>query len=259
MPDFELLDGVAEVPRDAWNALVGDASPFLEWDWLVALEESGSVGGSSGWIPKPVVVREGGRIVAACPLYVKLHSNGEFVFDWDWADAAERAGIRYYPKLLVGVPFTPVAGARFLVSEGLDRPAWIRVLAEGVRDLCARNGLSSVHVNFCSEAEVEPLESAGYALRIGYQYHWHNRGYRDFDDYLDGFRSKRRNQIRRERRDLEQQGVRTEVYVGRQIPDALFEPIYRFHLTPLESMWHRRQYFEKAIFEQLRRRFRERP
>jgi uncharacterized protein len=258
MAEFELLGGVAEVPRDVWNALVGDASPFLEWDWLVALEESGSVGGSTGWLPKPLVAREGGRVVAACPLYVKLHSNGEFVFDWGWADASERAGIRYYPKLLVGVPFTPVAGPRFLVAPGLDRPAWTRALAEAVRDLCERHELSGAHVNFCTEAEIEPLESAGYALRIGYQYHWHNRGYRDFDDYLDSFRSKRRNQIRRERRELERQDVRIETYLGSQIPDELFGTMYRFYVSTLDKKVYGRQYLEPAFFEKLASRFRER-
>ncbi len=116
-----MLEGVAAVPRDAWNALVGDESPFLEWDWLASLEEAGCVGPETGWQPRPLVVRDGTRLVAACPLYVKGHSEGEFVYDWGWADAAERAGVRYYPKLLVGVPFTPVTGARFLVAEGEDR------------------------------------------------------------------------------------------------------------------------------------------
>jgi predicted N-acyltransferase len=148
MPDFELLNGVSEVPRDEWDALVADESPFLEWDWLASLEAAEAVGGETGWLPKPLVAREGGRIVAACPLYAKVHSEGEFVFDWGWAEAAERAGIRYFPKLLVGVPFTPVAGARFLVAPDQDRSAWIERFGVGLRELCLANELSSVHVNF---------------------------------------------------------------------------------------------------------------
>src|SRR5215510_12314730 len=124
--DLELLDGIAQVPADEWNALVGQGSPFLEWEWLASLEQSGAVGGHTGWQPRPLVAREAGQLVAAAPLYVKLDSQGEFVFDWSWADAAERAGIRYYPKLLVGVPFTPVTGARVLVREGADRAYWAR-------------------------------------------------------------------------------------------------------------------------------------
>ena len=108
MAEMELLDGVRDVPREEWNALIGDGSPFLEWEWLSALEDGGTLDSESGWLPRPLTVRENGRLVAACPLYVKSHSEGEFVFDWGWADAAYRAGIRYYPKLLVGVPFTPI-------------------------------------------------------------------------------------------------------------------------------------------------------
>ena len=112
MVEIECLSGVRELPASEWNALVGDDSPFLEWEWLASLEEAGCVGGGTGWEPRPLVARENGRLVAAAPLYLKQHSEGEFVFDWGWADAAERAGIAYYPKLLVGVPFTPVTGAR---------------------------------------------------------------------------------------------------------------------------------------------------
>jgi len=120
MADVEIAAGVAALPREEWNQLVADASPFLEWDWLASLEDAGTLTGEAGWLPQPLVVREKGRILAACPLYLKGHSEGEFVFDWGWADAAEQAGIRYYPKLLVGVPFTPVTGARFLVAAGED-------------------------------------------------------------------------------------------------------------------------------------------
>ncbi len=133
-----------------------------------------------------MLVREAGRLVAACPLYVKQHSEGEFVFDWGWADAAERAGIAYYPKLLVGVPFTPVTGARFLVADaGERRSLGPRCSAAALRELCRENELSGVHVNFCRDDEIAPLAEAGYLLRLGFQYHWSNAGYPDFDDYLD--------------------------------------------------------------------------
>ena len=138
MTEFELLEGVAEVPRDQWDALVGGESPFLEWDWLASLEEAGAVGNDSGWTPRPLVVRRDAKLIAACPVYLKAHSDGEFVFDWSWADAAHRAGIRYYPKLLVGVPFTPVTGARFLVAPTEDRQAWIARLAVALRELSRR-------------------------------------------------------------------------------------------------------------------------
>ena len=133
MTNIELADGIRSLPRESWNALVAGESPFLEWEWLASLEESDAVGAESGWLAKPLVARDGDRILAACPLYVKGNSEGEFVFDHGWADAAERAGIRYYPKLLVGVPFTPVGGTRFLVAPGEDRAAWLARFAASLR------------------------------------------------------------------------------------------------------------------------------
>jgi predicted N-acyltransferase len=255
---IELLDGVADVPRDEWNALVGDGSPFLEWDWLASLEHSGAVGAMTGWLPKPLVARDGPRLLAACPLYVKSHSEGEFVFDWGWADAAERAGIRYYPKLLVSVPFTPVAGARFLVAHGEDRPAWVQRLGAALRDLCDGNDLSGVHVNFTCGDDAEPLRREGYLLRMGFQYHWHNPGFASFDDYLARFRSKRRNQIKRERREMHEQGVVIETLVGDAIDDDLFEPMFCFYRDTVESHYYGRQYLDRPFFELLRDRFKHR-
>jgi len=258
MPDFALADGVASLPRDEWNALVGEESPFLEWEWLASLEEAGTVGGDTGWESRPLVVREAGRLVAACPLYVKSHSEGEFVFDWSWADVAARAGIAYYPKLLVGVPFSPVTGARLLCAPDVDRGEWGERLALALRSLCLTNELSGVHVNFCRESETEPLQRAGFLLRIGLQYHWHNHGYQSFDDYLARFRSKRRNQIRRELREPPRQGIRIERLCGDEIPDALFEPMFRFYRATVRAHSWGRQYLNARLFELLRERFRHR-
>jgi hypothetical protein len=255
---IEMLDGVAELPREQWNALVEDDSPFLEWDWLASLEQAEAIGEASGWLPKPLVARDGDRLLAACPLYVKTHSEGEFVFDWGWADAAERAGIRYYPKLLVGVPFTPVAGARFLIADGEDREQWVERFGRALREVCDGNDLSGVHVNFTRPDECEALDRAGYQLRIGIQYQWHNDGYATFDDYLARFRSKRRNQIRRERREMTEHGVVIEALCGDEIDDALFEPMFEFYRSTVETHYYGRQYLNRAFFELLRRRFKNR-
>jgi predicted N-acyltransferase len=232
MQQVEMLEGVAEVPRDAWNALVGDESPFLEWDWLASLEHAGAVGPGTGWLPRPLVVRDGPRLQAACPAYVKEHSEGEFVFDWAWADAAERAGIRYYPKLLVGVPFTPVTGARLLVAPDADRGASVRGLGAALRELCLGHRLSGVHINFCREDEATTLAGSDYRLRVGLQYHWNNPGYGGFEDYLGRFRSKRRNQIRRERREMAEQGIEIRCLRGDAIGEELFEPMFRRPSSP---------------------------
>jgi predicted N-acyltransferase len=256
---FEVLGGVTELPREEWNALVGEhGSPFLEWDWLASLEHAQVVGGRTGWHARPLVAREGGRLVAACPLYVKLHSEGEFVFDWGWAEAAQGAGIPYYPKLLVGVPFTPVSGSRVLIAPGLDRKQWTRELAGALRQLCADQDFSGAHVCFCTPEELAELQEAGYAARIGVQYHWRNRGYRDFADYLQRFRSKRRTQILRERRALHEQGVQIEVLSGDALPPELFPDLYAFYRSTVEVKSYGRPYLNERFFELVRDRFRER-
>jgi predicted N-acyltransferase len=259
MPEFELAEGIAELPREEWDALVGDAgSPFLEWDWLSSLEAAGCVGGPSGWTARPLVAREAGRLVAACPLYLKDHSEGEFVFDWSWAEAAQRAGIEYYPKLLVGVPFTPVSGSRLLVAEGAERALWQRRLAAALRELCLRGDLSGVHVNFCREEELAALGPEGFLPRVGIQYHWRNEGYACFEDYLQRFRSKRRNQIRRELRQMEEEDIEIEAVVGDEIPDELFASMYDFYLSTIRSRPWGRRYLNPRFFELVRERFRRR-
>jgi predicted N-acyltransferase len=258
--EVELLDGVARASPEEWNALVGAESPFLEWEWLASLEHAGCVGPETGWQPRPLVLRRDGRIAAACPLYVKAHSEGEFVFDWSWADAAERAGIRYYPKLLVGVPFTPVSGARFLTGGAAqrERAELIAHMGAALREICAHGALSGVHINFCREDECSALAGGDYLLRVSVQYHWHNADYASFDDYLNHLRSKRRNQVKRERRSVAEQGVAIEVRSGSAISDALFEPLFRCYLTTIESQHYGRQYLNRRFFELLRERFCER-
>jgi len=256
--EIALAEGVASLPRAEWNALVGGESPFLEWEWLASLEESGAVSAETGWLARPLVAREGGRLVAACPLYVKAHSEGEFVFDHAWADAARRAGLRYYPKLLVGVPFTPVTGARFLVAPGASRSAWLPRLAAALRELCEAHGLSGVHVNFCREDELEALVGAGWLPRLGFQYHWLRRDWKSFDDYLASLRHKRRKEVRRELRAVAEAGVAIEVRTGAEIPDEWFAPMWRFYRATIDANPWGRLYLNPRTFDLLRERFRER-
>lgn len=259
MPEFELHPGVASLPQAEWDQLVGpDGSPFAEWGFLASLEDAGAVGKESGWEARPLIARTDGRLVAACPLYVKSHSEGEFVFDWGWADAAQQAGIRYYPKLLVGVPFTPAGGRRFLLAPGEDPEDWRAAFGLALRKLADENQISSVHVNFCEREEADALTSSGYETRVGVQYQWFNHDYGDFEGYLQAFRSKRRNQIRRELRELEGQGVRIETYVGADIPDKLFGPMFRFYLSTIRHKFYGRQYLNPEVFELFKERFRER-
>jgi predicted N-acyltransferase len=247
---------VHDVREEEWNALVGDRSPFLEWGWLASLEEAGCVGGKTGWSPQHLALYEGDRLVAACPLYLKTNSEGEFVFDYAWADAAYRGGIDYYPKMLVGVPFTPAAGIRFLVAPHLDRAGIIRALGKALRELCEENQLSSVHVNFCEEDEAGCLAEVGFVQRLGYQYKWRNNGYQTFDDYLGALRHKRRNSIKRERRSMAEQGIVVDVLEGDAIPDEMYARMYRIYRTTVDKFAWGRRYLTPAFFELLRERFR---
>jgi len=255
--EIELVRRLADIDHAEWDALVGPAgSPFLEWGWLTSLEESGCVSAKTGWAPYHLTVRQGRRLVAAVPMYLKGHSQGEFIFDHNWAEAAERAGLSYYPKLLVAVPFTPATGQRLLTHPELPRAPLLDLLASALREMCAGNDLSSVHVNFCDADAIEPLRAAGFLHRQGVQYQWHNRGYRVFEDFLGDLRSKRRNQVRRERRDLAASGITVAVHEGEEIPDALFEPMFRIYLSTVEKLYWGRQYLNHRFFELLRQRCR---
>ena len=234
--EVAVFERIRDVPREDWNALLApDDSPFLDWDWLWAMEESKSAARNTGWSPFHLIVRIGPerKIAAACPLYLKSHSQGEFVFDHGWADAAERAGISYFPKLLVGVPFTPHTGRRFLVASEYDRTRMVQVLGRALLQLCSDNKLSSVHVNFCAPEEAAALAEVGFAERLGYQYHWINAGFATFDDYLAQLKSKRRYAVRHERAALAAQGVEIRALAGDEIPDALFGPMYKIYTSTI--------------------------
>ena len=254
--EVRLVRRISDVDRAEWDALVGnDGSPFLEWDWLAALEDSGCATAKTGWAPHHLVVRRAGRLVAGAPLYLKGHSQGEFVFDHQWAEAAAQAGIEYYPKLLVGIPFTPVTGRRLLTHSGEKRAPLLTVLGKALREVCDNAEISSVHVNFCAEDEVEPLAESGFMHRHGVQYHWMNRGYESFDDYLGSLKSKRRNQIRRERRDLGTTGIEVAAHEGEAIPDDLFEPMFRIYLSTIDKLYWGRQYLNLELFRLMRERW----
>jgi predicted N-acyltransferase len=255
---LEIRDSLAGIQSAEWDALVGEGSPFLEWGWLASLEESGCVTRSTGWLPQHLLLWDDDRLVAACPLYLKGHSHGEFVFDHGWASAAERAGIRYYPKLLVAVPFTPASGERFMVHPGVDRESVIRVFGNALKDICTRNEFSSVHVNFCQPDEVEGLGSLGFVRRTGYQFKWTNPGWRAFDDYLAAFRSKRRNQIKRELRERETQGIEISMYTGDEIPLDLVGSMFELYMSTINKFYWGRQYLNPELFELLYRRWKHR-
>jgi predicted N-acyltransferase len=255
---IEVQHRLCRVDRSAWDSLVGAGSPFLEWGWLTSLEDAGCVTAETGWLPQHLTLWDGSRLIGACPLYVKGHSQGEFVFDHHWAEAAARAGIRYYPKLLVAVPFTPVTGARFLTHPDCHRPTVMRALGLALKQLCTQHGLSSVHVNFCFPDEVEFLGTIGFERRAGYQFQWTNPGWRTFDDYLGALRSKRRVQIKHERRELDTQGITIAGHAGEEIPAELFATMFHLYKSTIDKLYWGRQYLNEALFDLLRQRWKHR-
>lgn len=250
----EFADGVRAVARDEWNGLVDDGSPFLSWDFLAAMEEGGCVGPRTGWRSQPLVLREQGRLTGVVPVYAKAHSMGEFVFDQSWASAAERAGMHYYPKLLVAVPFTPVGGARLLAAPAAHA-ALAATLAGALESACATQGFSSAHVTFCRPDDADALERLGWLRRTAWQYHWRNEGFATFDDYLGSLRSKRRNQVRRELRELDEQGVTIEVLEDDAVPDPKL--LYRLYRSTVDTNPYGQRYLTQRFFELLVERCRE--
>lgn len=255
---IEVGSALSTIPAPHWNGLVGGESPFLEWEWLASLEEAGCVGAPTGWLPQHLTLWEGKQLLGACPLYLKGHSQGEFVFDHGWAEAAARAGIDYYPKLLVAVPFTPATGARFLTHPEADRPVVIRMLGKALQELCRRGGFSSAHVNFCLPEEWHILDRMGFVRRTGYQFQWFNQGWESFEEYLGAFKSKRRVQIKRERRELDDQGIEITAHAGAGIPDDLFAPMFALYKSTVDKFYWGRQYLNPLLFDLLRRRWKHR-
>lgn len=246
---------LGDVSRDDWDGLVGEESPFIKWDWLDSLEQTGCVTEETGWLPHHLLVERAGRLVALCPMYLKLHSMGEFVFDYEWADAAYRLGIQYYPKMLVGVPFTPVNGQRFVTSADEDRKALITLMGQALAKVAKDNQISSVHVNFCLEDERAALESVGFLSRSGLQFHWQNKGCRSFDDYLDSFRSDRRNKIKRERREIMQQGICIRPLEGGDVKPVHMRTMFKLYKRHVDQLYYGRQYLTREFFDEIQRRF----
>jgi predicted N-acyltransferase len=236
----ERIGSLGRVDEAAWRALEPPDFPFFDYEFLRALESSRSVGRRSGWSPVYLVCKEGGRILGALPLYLKTDSYGEYIFDWEWARAYAEHGLAYYPKLTVAVPFTPATGPRLLVRtdvEGEDRAAVVGALLDAARELGDELRVSSSHALFLPEGELGEFEKRGFMVRHSIQFHWRNRGYGEFDDYLGAMTSKRRRQVARERRQLGEEGVRIERLTGEALGPEHATIMYRFYLSTLDRKW----------------------
>jgi predicted N-acyltransferase len=252
-PGWEHLSGAlrpsgptlhVEYEAEAYN-------PFLSYDFLEALEASGSASARTGWVPRHLVLADAnGTPKGIVPCYAKSHSQGEYVFDHGWAQAYERAGGRYYPKLQVSVPFTPATGRRLLVRPGPDAPQTRRILVTGLAALAHQAGVSSVHATFLVPQDSAAFEGEHWLARTDQQFHWPNRGYRDFDDFLETFQSRKRKQVRRERRDALSDGISIEALTGTSITEAHWDAFYRFYMDTGSRKWGR-PYLNRVFFSLL--------
>ncbi len=238
-PIVEVRDSIAGVPAHEWNALAGD-DPFLRHEFLHALHETGCASAETGWAPRFLILRENDAFAGAMPLYLKSHSYGEYVFDWAWADAYQRHGLTYYPKLLSAVPFTPVTGSR-AIADTVERR---RLLVDTALQLARETRVSSLHCLYPTDGQAGEIREHGWVLRHGVQFHWRNGGYADFDGFLATFNHDKRKKIKQERRRVRDAGIVFEWFPGAAITDALwifFNRCYRetyrqHHSTPYLSL-----------------------
>lgn len=220
-----------DIPADAWNDLAGDANPFLRHEFLAALERHGCVGARAGWESRHLAVYDAEHLVGAVPMYLKTNSYGEFVFDWAWADAYQRAGLRYYPKLVVAVPYTPAAGPRLLLADTGQREQIAGMLIQGALQQARDLQLSSLHWLFTTEEDTQRLERHGLLRRTGCQFHWRNNNYQNFDNFLAEFSAQKRKKVNRERRRVQEAGVEIEVLHGDRVSEEQWRIFHHFYAS----------------------------
>ncbi len=241
---LKVVDNIHQVPVGAWDACAGAANPFVSHAFLSALEDSGSVGAEAGWKPQHIVLEDSGVVVGCAPLYLKNHSYGEYIFDWAWAQAYERAGGRYYPKLQCAVPFTPATGPRLLAATDEHK----LTLLAGMTELARRLKVSSLHVTFAPEAEHDLMVESGFLGRLSEQYHWKNEGYGTFDDFLNALSSRKRKAIRKEREKANSAGVKISTLVGADITARHWDAFFRFYMDTSDRKWGQ-AYLNREFFE----------
>ncbi len=253
---IRLVHGVDAVDPAAWDRCAGPDNPFVSHAFFTCVEASGCATPATGWSPHHLLLERDGTLIGVMPLYLKSHSYGEYVFDHAWADAFERAGGAYYPKLQSAVPFSPVTGPRFLVAPGHDRPAVEQVLAQAAITIAADNKLSSLHVTFTTAGEWQRLGDR-FLQRTDQQFHWNNKGYDSFENFLNDLASRKRKQIRRERRDALGNGIELAALTGDQIGEEHWDAFFHAYLASAATKWGR-PYLNRAFFRRLHETLRDR-
>ena len=253
---IKTANALQETDTDNWSDWLNEESVFNQPIFLNALEQSGSVAADTGWRPNHISLHHGEELSAFMPMYIKNHSYGEYVFDWGWADAYERAGGRYYPKLQSSVPFTPVTGSRLLCRPDADGHA-PDVLIAAMKGLCARLNVSSVHVTFPEEHEWQRFGNADLLLRTGEQFHWKNDGYRSFDDFLNALSSRKRKNIKKERRKVAETELDIRCLTGDDLTEDIWDAFYRFYTDTSDRKWGQ-AYLTRRFFSLMNERIRDR-
>jgi len=232
------VSSLSEVNAGEWNACAGTDNPFLTHAFLHALEESGSCRAETGWLPQHVLIEDkGSALIGAMPMYVKGHSQGEYVFDHNWAHAYENAGGRYYPKLQVSVPFTPATGPRLLVAPGPEKERNQRLLIQAATKIADKLGVSSLHVTFPTEAEWKLMGGTGLLQRTGEQFHWENAGYENFNEFLENLTSRKRKSIRKERARAIAEDVKIETLTGTDLKREHWDAFFAFYTDTGNRKW----------------------
>lgn len=247
------ISSIADIDCSAWNAITGTDYPFTRHEFLLALENSGATTHDSGWEPQHLLLHDGDQLVAVMPLYLKHHSYGEYVFDWSWADAYRRNGLAYYPKLLSAIPFTPATGQRLCVKNTDDFPAICGHVANGLLQHAQALDLSSIHILFPLEQEKDCYQQLDFPTRCGTQFHWFNQGFSSFDDFLETFSSRKRKNLRKERRRVTEQNLRLEVIEGSDISPEIWQRFYYFYQLTYAKRSGHGGYLEQPFFEEIAR------
>jgi len=230
---IEIIDSLSTIDTAAWDSITNSSNPFIQHTFLNALEQQRCLH-DYGWYPQHIVIYDKDQLVAAMPMYIKDNSYGELVFDWAWADAYHRSGIPYYPKLVTAIPYTPAAGPRLLVDKNQDYQSCAKILTDTARTHANELKASSVHWLFTNQQDTEFFKDQGYAMRLGYQFHWHNNNYESFEHYLSFMSADKRKKIKRERRRVEEQGIELEVRHGDEMTDELWLIFHDFYCSTFD-------------------------
>ncbi len=250
---IRVIEALAAIPAADWDACAGHDNPFLSYDFLQSLEESNSATRETGWLPQHILLQdESGKLLGAVPLSLKNHSYGEYVFDHGWASGYERAGGQYYPKLISAVPFTPATGPRLLIHPNAPDDA-AEYLIGAMIEIAKARKVSSVHVNFPLETEWKQLGEAGFQQRLGRQFHWENNNYKNFDDFLAALHSRKRKQIKRERRDALDGGIEIETLTGDGLKPEHWDVFFDFYMSTSDRKWGS-AYLTREFFDLLHQR-----